>query len=113
MDIGKLAAKPALIEIKLDEQDIVENYGEAVTFWMKDHLDLTTYFDFYKFQQESTSEQLMATLRKIILNAEGANAIQDDEILPVDITLAVLVKINDQLGKSKTRLSKKEHGTQP
>lgn len=113
MDIGKLAKKPELVEIKLDDQDLIENYGEEITFWMKDHLDLSTYFDFYKFQQESTSEQLMATLRKIILNAEKQPAIADDEILPVDITLAVLVKINDQLGKSKTKLSKKEVGTQP
>jgi len=113
MDISKLATKPTLIEIKLDEAEIIENYGEEITFWMRDHLDLGTYFDFYKFQQESTSEQLMSTLRKIILNAEGKPAIADDEILPVDITLSVMVKINDNLGKSKTRLSQKEVGTQP
>jgi hypothetical protein len=113
MDISKLAAKPALLEIKLDEQDIVDTYGEEITFWMKDHLDLATYFDFYKFQKENSSEQLMATLRKIILNAEGQQAIADDCILPVDITLAVMMKVNDNLGKSKARLSKKEVGTQP
>ena len=113
MDISKLAAKPQLLEIKIDDADIVETYGEEITFWMKDHLDLGTYFDFYKFQKESSSEQLMNTLRKIILNAEGQPAIDDESILPVDITLAVMVKINDNLGKSKARLSKKEVGTQP
>jgi hypothetical protein len=112
MDIGSLATKPQLQEIKLDEQDIIDSYGESITFWMKDHLDLATYFDFYKFQQESTSDQLMNTLRKIILNAEGKQAIADDCILPVDITLAVMVKINDNLGKSKAKSSKKKVGTQ-
>ena len=112
MDISKLAARPELIEIKLDEQDIIDTYGEEITFWMRDHLDLSTYFDFYKFQKESSSEQLMITLRKIILNSEGQPAIADDCILPVDITLAVMSKISDNLGKSKTRLSKKEVGTQ-
>jgi hypothetical protein len=112
MNISKLATKPQLQEIKLDDQDIVDSYGEIITFWMKDHLDLATYFDFYKFQQESSSDQLMNTLRKIILNEEGKQAIEDDCILPVDITLAVMVKINENLGKSKAKSSKKKVGTQ-
>lgn len=111
--ITELATKPQLIEIKLDDSDIIENYGEEISFWMKDHLDLSTYFDFYKFQRDSSSESLMNTLRKIILNAEGKPAIEEDQVLPIDITLAVMVKINDQLGKSKTKLSQKEAGTQP
>ena len=112
MKIDQLAAKPKLVEISLNDEEIVEAYGEPITFWMKDHLDLGTYFDFYKFQQDSTSDQLMKTLRKIILNEEGKPAIDSDSVLPVDITLAVMMKINDNLGKSKTKLSKKKTGTQ-
>jgi hypothetical protein len=86
MDISSLATKPQLQEIKLDDQEIIDSYGEPITFWMKDHLDLETYFDFYRYQQESSSDQLMNTMRKIILNAEGKQAIADDCILPLDIT---------------------------
>jgi hypothetical protein len=112
MDISSLATKPQLQEIKLDDEEIIDSYGEPITFWMKDHLDLETYFDFYRYQQESSSDQLMNTMRKIILNAEGKQAIADDCILPLDITLSVMVKINDNLGKSKAKSSMKKVGTQ-
>jgi len=111
MNISEFAKKPQLIEIAIDDEDIIETYTEAVKFWMKDHLDLDTYFDFYKYQRESTSEALMATLRKIILKQDGTPAVADDEVLPLDLTLAVLLKVNDHLGKSKTKKSEKEPGT--
>lgn len=111
--IKEFAKKPELIEIKLNDQDILDIYGEEVSFWMKDHIDLGTYFDFYKFQRDSSDENLMNTLRRLILTAEGKPAITEEEVLPIDLTLAVMVKINEHLGKSKTRLSQKEVGTQP
>jgi hypothetical protein len=52
----------------------------------------------------------MATIRKIILKEDGTKAIADDEVLPLDLTLAVLVRINDNLGKSGTKKSEKETG---
>ena len=111
MNITNFVKKPQLLEIAIDDADIVETYGEAVKFWMKDHIDLDTYFDFYRYQKESSSEQLMATIRKIILKEDGTRAIADDEVLPLDLTLAVLVRINDNLGKSGTKKSVKEAGT--
>lgn len=113
MNISDLVKKPQLIEAVLDDEDIVSTYDESIKFWMKDHLDLNTYFDFYRFQSESTSEALMSTLRKIILKEDGTPAIADDEVLPIDITLAALVKINENLGKLKTKKSVKEAGTLP
>lgn len=111
MDITNFVKKPQLLEISIDDADIVENYGEPVKFWMRDHIDLDTYFDFYRYQKESSSEQLMNTLRKIILKQDGVKAIADDEVLPLDLTLAVLVKVNENLGKSRTKQSEKETGT--
>jgi hypothetical protein len=111
MNISNFVKKPQLLEISIDDADIIETYGEPVKFWMRDHLDLDTYFDFYRYQKESSSDQLVATLRKIILKEDGSKAIADDEVLPLDLTLAVLVKVNDNLGKSGTKKSEKETGT--
>jgi hypothetical protein len=111
MNITNFVKKPQLIEMSIDDADIVEAYNEPVKFWMRDHLDLDTYFDFYRYQKESTSDALMGTLRKIILKEDGTPAVAEDEVLPLDLTLAVLVKVNEQLGKSKTKKSEKEPGT--
>jgi hypothetical protein len=111
MNIDQLAKKPQLEQLTLDDSDIVEMYGEPITFWMFDHVDINTYFDFYKYQGEQNGELLMSALRKIILNAEGKPAIAQDTVLPVDVSIAALTKINEHLGKSRAKLSKKEVGT--
>jgi hypothetical protein len=103
MNIEQLTRKPQLEEILIDDPDIVKTYGEPIKFWMKDHLDLNTYFDFYRFQSEAKSEELFQTLRKIVLNNEGLPVIKEDEVLPTDITINVLLKVNETLGKSKTK----------
>ena len=113
MDIKQLARKPQLIEIVLDDADIVENYGEAIKFWMLDYVDISTYFDFFRSQGQGQGEELNTLLRKIILNAEGQPSIGTDEALPIDISVAALTKINETLGKSKTKLSTQKSGAQP
>jgi hypothetical protein len=103
MDISTLAKKPQLTKIVIADQDLVSKYGEEISFWILDEMDVKTYFDFYKFQQSQDSELLNSLLRKLILKEDGAPAIAVDQMLPVDLTLAVLVEINNFLGKSDTQ----------
>lgn len=110
MDITSLAKKPKLAKIEINDEDIVTRYGESISFWMLDEMGIDTYFSFYRLQQEQKAEELNALFRKIILKEDGSPALQAEEILPVDITLAVLVAINDFLGKSKPQASKSETG---
>lgn len=113
MNISQYATKPQLQEIILDDADIVAAYGEPIKFWMLDFVGINTYFDFYRNQSNNEGEQLMSVLRKIVLTSEGKPAIPDDEVLPIDITLNVIMKVNENLGKSKAKLSTQKNGTQP
>jgi hypothetical protein len=112
MDIAKVAKKPDLLKMTLDDEAIVKEYGEPIEFYMYDTVDIHTYFDFYRAQQEQSSDELNALLRKIILNSEGTPVIKADEMLPIDIVFAALVKINENLGKSKTKPSTAQIGDQ-
>jgi hypothetical protein len=103
MDISKLTKKPQLTKIEISDKDIVDQYGDIVSFWIIDEMDISTYFNFYKLQQSQDSNQLNELLRTLILKEDGTPAIASDEILPVNLTLAVLVAINDFLGKSNTK----------
>jgi len=67
MDISKLAKKPQLVKLVLDEAEVIDRFGEAITFYIKDHMGMTTYFDFYRLQQQENDELLNELLRKIIL----------------------------------------------
>jgi hypothetical protein len=112
MNIAEFAKKPQLLEIHIDDEAIVAEYGEPITFWMMDYVDVNTYFDFFKSQTDGHSDQLNTLLRKIILNKEGKSALADDEALPIDISIAALTKINETLGKSKTKSSTQAVGIQ-
>lgn len=103
MDISSLSKKPQLEQLDITDEEIVKTYGESITFYMMDHIDVNTYFSFYRLQQEEDGELLNQLLRKIILKQDGKPALGPDEVLPVDITLAVLVRINENLGKSKSK----------
>jgi hypothetical protein len=113
MDIKQLAKRPELVEITLDGEDIIKEYGETITFYMKDFVDITTYFDFFRSQGEKSGGELNVLMRKIILNKDGQPVLGDDEALPIDISVAALTKINECLGKSKTRSSIQSDGNQP
>jgi hypothetical protein len=112
MLIKELAKKPELLEITLDSQDIVLAYGEPVIFWMKDYLDVSTYFEFYQSQADNNSKKLGKLVKQLILNSKGEPAMSDEEELPVDIIVAALTKINENMGKSKAKLSIPVNGAQ-
>lgn len=112
MLIKQLAKRPELIEIVLDDEEIIKNYGDSVKFYMKDFVDLTTYFDFFTSQSEKDGAKLTALMRRFILNEEGAEILAEGEELPIDIMVGALSQINNHLGKSKAKLSTPESGQQ-
>ena len=113
MNINELAKTPELIKVTLDSEDLLTTYGEPIDFWMKDMVDINTYFDFFKSQTAEEGEKLNLLLRKIILKEDGSPSLLEDEGLPIDIAVAALSKINETLGKSRTKSSTQNLGTQP
>jgi len=105
MNIKEYAKKPQLIEVIIDDENIVKTYGEPITFWMMDFVKINTYFEFFRSQGENDGDRLNDVMRKIILNSQGEPAMTEDEILPIDICIAALTRINETLGKSKTKPS--------
>lgn len=110
MDIKKLAKKPELIEVVIDEEAIVKEYGEPITFYMKDFVDINTYFDFFRSQNEKSGDELNKILASLILNKEGKPVLAEGEGFPIDITIGALTKINETLGKSRTKSSIQKTG---
>lgn len=112
MDISKFAKKPELIKMEINDEDIVSQYGDSISFYIYDNVDISTYFDFYKVQQQQDGVKLQELMRKIILKDDGTPALAADEMLPMDLTLAALVKINENLGKSNTKSLTQATGNQ-
>jgi len=97
MELSSLKLKPQLIEITIADEDIVAIYGEAVTFYMKDHLDIQTYFDFYKHQSEGNLLELTHLIKNILMNKNGKPILTKDETLPVILMSRVITAIGSQM----------------
>lgn len=105
MNISEFKIKPKIIQITIDDEAIVKEYGDEINFYMYDHLDLTTYFQFFKAQNEGNTDQLLKIVKTIILDEAGKPVMNDEYELPVDIFTNAVIKITEHLGKSKTKNS--------
>jgi len=112
MNIKKYASVPKLIEISLDSQELLERYGEAITFYTYDVVPMTTYFDFFNARSNNEFVQLDKMMKGMILDKSGKPALAQNEDLPIDIAAAAINKLGEILGKSLSKTSTQNPGEQ-
>lgn len=105
MNIKKYASKPQLLEVVLDNKELLEKYGEPITFHTYDIVGLSTYFEFFNARSNSEFVNLEKMIRKFVLDEKGNPVLSDDEDLPIDIAAEAITKIGDILGKSQSKTS--------
>ena len=97
MKIKELSAKPKLIPITIDSEDIVKEFGESIEFftWDRQPLDV-----FLKLASTNGSDygEMVKVLKTMILDEDGAEVIKDDFMLPTRVLVAAMSKLTDQLG---------------
>lgn len=110
MKIQQLVSTPKLIEIVLDDKDLVETYGEPITFHAYDIVPMSMYFEFFNARSKSEYEALGKLIRKMILNDKGEPVMTEQQDLPMDIMAQAITKIGDILGKSLSKTSTQTTG---
>ena len=113
MNIKDFASKQQLVEIVLDNPDLLEKYGEPITFHTYNIVRMSTYFDFFTARSTNEFDQLDKIIRSMILDSDGKQVLADDEDLPIDIAAAAINKIGEILGKSQSKASIQTTGDQP
>jgi hypothetical protein len=112
MNIKDFASKPQLIEIVLDSDDLVEKYGEPITFYTYNIVRMSTYFDFFNARSNNEFTNLDKMMKSMILDSHGNRVLSDDEDLPIDIAAAAINKIGEILGKPQSKASIQTTGDQ-
>lgn len=97
MKLSKLAAKPQLIKITLDDADIVKEYGEAVEFWIYDRQPMSTFMSLASMDEKNIGG-LVEVLKKMIYDEDGNLILSDGVELPLNIMMKVMEAIMEQLG---------------
>ena len=112
MNIKEFASKPQLIEMVLDSPDLVEKYGEPITFYTYNIVRMSTYFDFFNARSNNEFANLDKMMKAMILDKDGKQVLENDEDLPIDIAAAAINKIGEILGKSQSKTSTQTTGDQ-
>lgn len=98
MKLNQLAAKPQLIQLTLDDEDIMKEYGEPLEFWTWDRQPLDVFMKLANTTQQDAAT-MIDVVRQLILDENGKKIIQDDAVLPTTILIKAISKIVDMLGK--------------
>jgi hypothetical protein len=100
MKLNQLAAKPQLIKILIDDKEIVKEYGEPIEFYCYDRQPMGTYLKLAQLNQKDMPE-VVKTISELVLNEKGEPALNDNELLPLDITVKVIERVVSKLGNLK------------
>ena len=98
MKLSQIAKKPRLIEITIDDADIVEEFGEAITFWTWDRQPMDVFLKLAAIDQNNTSSVISA-VRELILNEDGTPVLTGEDSLPTKVLMRVIVTVVESLGK--------------
>ena len=98
MKLSQIAKKPKLIEITIDDADIVEEFGEALTFWTWDRQPMDVFLKLAAIDQSNTASVIEA-VRELILNEDGSQVLTGEESLPTKVLMRVIVSVVESLGK--------------
>ena len=98
MELGQLAQKPQLVKLTIDEETIVEKYGDALEFYMYDRQPLDVFAKLANFDQNDPGG-IIHLLQQVILNKEGEAVMKDGLQLPMDVVVECIKVAGDTLGK--------------
>jgi hypothetical protein len=98
MKLTQLAAKPQLVKIELNDEDVVKEFGEALEFWIWDRQPMDKFIRLAQMKGEDMSE-LIAAVNDMVLDEEGAPVIKDGLVLPTNVMTKVIGKVVETLGK--------------
>jgi hypothetical protein len=98
MKLTQLAAKPQLIKIELDDEEVVAEFGEVLEFYTWDRQPLDTFMKLANVNNGSPSD-MIEIVKNLILDEDGKEIITSSQTLPSSILIKAIAKIVDKLGK--------------
>lgn len=103
MKLNQIAKKQTLIKVVLEDEKVVELYGEPVEFWMWDRQDVPVFLKMAQLKKNET--EIMNLLREIILDEGGKPMLRENEVLPIEVVNPLVMAIMNHLGNFKSQIT--------
>lgn len=98
MKLTQITAKPKLIKMTLEDEDIIKEYGEALEFHIYDRQPMDQFVRLAQMKPEDFQE-MVTLVNSMVLDEEGQPVVKDDLVLPTGIMTKVIAKVVETLGK--------------
>ena len=98
MKLSQLTSKPQLIDIHIDDEETIKEFGEAIEFWTWDRQPMDVFMKLANAGGTDTSH-IIGIVRTLILDEKGKEILKDDEMLPTHILMKAIAKVTELLGK--------------
>jgi hypothetical protein len=98
MKLSQITSEPKLIEISLDDEATVKEFGEPLTFHTWDRQPMEVFMRLANVDQKNTGD-LINIVKTLILDEKGKQILNDKNMLPTGVLMRAIAKVTEQLGK--------------
>lgn len=98
MKLSQLTSKPQLIDIHIDDEETIKEFGEAIEFWTWDRQPMDVFMKLAN-ATGTDSSNIINIVKTLILDEKGKEILKDDEMLPTHILMKAIAKVTELLGK--------------
>jgi hypothetical protein len=96
--LSQLVAKPQLIQIIINDEDIVKEFGEPIEFWTYDRQPMDTFMKLASMDGSNYGE-IVKAVKGLVLDEEAKPVLKDNEMPPTKVLIRVVGKVLEGLGK--------------
>lgn len=98
MKLSQLAAKPQLIKVVIDDEDVIKEYGEPLEFHTWDRQPMEVFMKLANMTAADTGN-IIEIVKTLILDEKGKEILGKDNMLPTDLLMKAINKVTELLGK--------------
>jgi hypothetical protein len=99
MKLSQIAAAPKLIEVSIDDEEVIKEYAEALTFYTWDRQPMDVFTRMANLSESNDISGLLDIVRTLVLDEDGKEILTTESTLPTSILMKVIGKVTEHLGK--------------
>lgn len=99
MKLSQISKEPILIELSIDDEDTIKEYGEPLTFFTWDRQSMDVFTRIANVGEGNDLVNLLEIVKTLILDEDGNQVLSDKNMLPTSVLMKVMNKVTEQLGK--------------